>query len=43
MRWLFGHCGDNAACEGTLVAFKRERICRKSYLAMGAARAGALD
>jgi len=43
MRWLFGYCGDNAACEGSLVPFKRERICGKSHLITDAARADALD
>jgi len=43
MRWLFGHCGDNAACEGSFGLLKRNRICGKSYLTMDAARADALD
>jgi putative transposase len=38
-----GHCGDNAAAEGFFGMLKRERIHRRRYLSLAAARSDVFD
>jgi len=38
-----GHCGDNAAAEGFFGLIKRERIHRRRYLSLAAARSDVFD
>ena len=38
-----GHCGDNAAAEGFFGKLKRERVHRRCYLTLAAARADVFD
>lgn len=38
-----GHCGDNAAAEGFFGKLKRERVHRRRYLTLSAARADVFD
>ena len=39
----FGHCGDNAACEGFFGLLKRERIDRMIYPTLDTARADVFE
>lgn len=38
-----GHCGDNAAAEGFFGKIKRERLNRRRYLTLAAARSDVFD
>ena len=38
-----GHCGDNAAAEGFFGKLKRERVHRRRYLTLAAARTDVFD
>ena len=38
-----GHCGDNAPAEGFFGMIKRERIHRRRYLTLAAARSDVFD